>query len=64
MSKIGARIMSGQMGIYNWAWLGFDFILFGDLMVIPNCMVGRLHSNKEFWVRNPSKPKSALHIVT
>lgn len=49
ISEIGARITSGEMTILNWAWIGFDIVLFGEpvsitedsfLMILSNETTG------------------------
>ena len=51
VTKVGAKITKGEMGIVNWAWIGLDVVLFGepvsitedsDFLVVHNETVGQL----------------------
>jgi len=58
-TEIGAKISKGEMGIVNWAWIGVDFVFFGepisitddsDFLVIHNETVGKLAETIEEFV--------------
>ena len=36
VTEIGAKISKGEMGIVNWAWIGADFIFFGEPVPITD----------------------------
>lgn len=36
VSEIGAKITAGEMNAVNWAWVGFDILLFGEPVSITD----------------------------
>ena len=36
VNEVGVYITKGQMGVVNWAWVGLDIVLFGELVPINN----------------------------
>lgn len=50
-TEVGAKISKGEMGVVNWAWIGVDFMLFGepvsvtegsDFLIFDNETIGEL----------------------
>ena len=56
VTKVGAKITKGEMGIVNWAWIGLDVVLFGEpisiteednYFILSNETVGKLGETLE-----------------